>query len=606
MEPLRTLSFAGSPMRPKSSPFLLWSGATLLLLTIVLSVTASLKMTPRITEEKFQVEQGPWQEWNGKLPSSEGMQSIALAFSLTLHPMHARVFQIIADDCVQSLTVNGQAVGQGLIPFCDLSRGRVLRLGSHLHAGTNRILMTIQNVGGPASYTWRIAWQDPLLLSLRILLLVGLLAGAILVAKGLALSRWQQTFFGIFCIGCALRLLYVFQTPYQMRAYDADGHLEYIQYVAQHLALPPIWNGWEFYQAPLYYVLTGLWVSIGSAYGRALPLLTRDIQWIAFFSSVLTLGTLGWIATLLFSRKEKKERLLFFALLSVLPSIVFLSPRINNDVLLLLWEVLCFGFLLLWWQRGQWRHWWIALLLLALSILTKTNGLLLVPVAFLLLACRRHLPLKRKALVGAMSLLLLTLLTGWIFTLREGISLSQPLVANTGNLSSALYVRNSVETFTEFNPLRMILTPYNNPWDDAAGRQYFWEYFFKSAFFGEFDLGSPLRPLASAVLFSALLSLLFAVYGAWMSIRKEGFSALPLSCTAIFLLLGHALHRSITPHSCAQDFRFSLLVSIPVLFFLVRGIKWIRSPWLRSTALLVILSTIVLQTALIVGVLTLP
>ncbi|MDD5103300.1 MAG: glycosyltransferase family 39 protein [Candidatus Peribacteraceae bacterium] len=593
-------------MRLHSSPPLLTLGTVTLLLTVALYATLSLTLTPRITEERYRTAEGPWKAMIDGLPYSDKQQFLDLTFSLTLRPLHARIFQVIADDCVEKLSVNAQEVGQGIVPFCDYSRGKVLNLGSMLHAGVNPVAMSIQNVGGPASYTWRIAWWDPLLMSLRILLLLGLVASAVLLTKGFALSRWQSTFFGVFSSGVVLRLLYVFATPYQVRAYDADGHLEYIRYIAEHLALPPIRDGWEFYQAPLYYVLTGLWLHMGTTFERALPFLIRDIQWIAFFASVLTLAGMGWIATLLFPRKEKAERVLFFASLAVLPSIVFLSARINNDTFLLFWEIFCFGFLLKWWQNGRWKNWWIAMLLLALSILTKTNGLLLIPVAFLLLTLKQRLAFKKKVLVGAVSLLLLTLTTGWIFTLRSGASLDQPLVVNTGNLSSALYVNNTVETFTEFNPFRMTMHPYNNPWDDADGRQYFWEYLFKSAFFGEFDLGPPLRPFASAILVCGFLTLLFAVYGTWISVRREGWRTLPLWSVAGFLLLGHALHRQESAFSCSQDFRYSLLFSVPVFYFAIRGLKQIRSPFPRLGGVIIVLTGIVLQVALLVGIIVLP
>ncbi|MFH0851888.1 MAG: glycosyltransferase family 39 protein [Candidatus Peregrinibacteria bacterium] len=583
-------------MPSKSSPFLSSIGVAVLLLSGALYAILSLTLTPHITKERYRIDEGPWQVLSGGLPSSESQQNLDLTFLLTLRPIHAHVFQIIADDCVQKLTVNGQEAGQGIIPFCDFNRGRVLDLGPLLPAGSNSVTMTIKNVGGPASYTWRIAWWDPLLFALRVLLLLGLIAGAVLLMKGLALSRWQSVFLGTFLSGVVLRLLYVFATPYQIRAYDADGHLEYIRYVARHLALPPVKGGWEYYQAPLYYVLTGFWVHMATAFGRALSLLTRDIQWFAFFSSIITLVGMGWIATMLFPHRKRMERLLFFASLTALPGIVFLSARINNDVLLLLLEVFCFGFLLRWWQNGRWRHWWLALLLLALSILTKTNGLLLIPVTFLLLALRRRLALKMKVLVGAVSLLALTLLTGWMFTLRDGASLNQPLVVNMGNLSSALSVNNTVETFLEFNPLRMMLRPYNNPWDDAAGRQYFWEYFFKSAFFGEFDFGVALRPLASAILLCGFLTLLYALYGTWICIRREGWRTLPLWSVAGILLLGHAFHRYTTAFSCSQDFRYSLLLSIPAIFFAVRGLHWIHSPFLRATGVVVMCASVGLQT----------
>ena len=40
--------------------------------------------------------------------------------------------------------------------------------------------------------------------------------------------------------------------------FDRDGHLEYIDYILQHKALPLADDGWQMYQPPLFYLLSTL------------------------------------------------------------------------------------------------------------------------------------------------------------------------------------------------------------------------------------------------------------------------------------------------------------------------------------------------------------
>jgi hypothetical protein len=57
--------------------------------------------------------------------------------------------------------------------------------------------------------------------------------------------------------------------------YDVDSHYQYIRYVAEHLRLPPANGGWQFFQAPLYYIVSaGLErAGVGAMGLRVVPLL---------------------------------------------------------------------------------------------------------------------------------------------------------------------------------------------------------------------------------------------------------------------------------------------------------------------------------------------
>src|SRR3990172_7023155 len=63
---------------------------------------------------------------------------------------------------------------------------------------------------------------------------------------------------GITAFGALLRLFYVFRTPYSLRSYDAEGHVDYIFYVLTHWSIPPADLAWQSYQPPLYYFFSAI------------------------------------------------------------------------------------------------------------------------------------------------------------------------------------------------------------------------------------------------------------------------------------------------------------------------------------------------------------
>lgn len=135
-------------------------------------------------------------------------------------------------------------------------------------------------------------------------------------------------------LGCILlRAHYVANTVYNVRAYDWDGHIQYISYIVDHMQLPPVTLGWETTQAPLYYVIAALWTKAGIWVGR-FPTVFPDLKLLSFLLSIATMGAAAWLSFVIFPRKTaERARLLFIGLVGTLPSLAFFSSRITNDTL---------------------------------------------------------------------------------------------------------------------------------------------------------------------------------------------------------------------------------------------------------------------------------
>ncbi len=210
---------------------------------------------------------------------------------------------------------------------CNVFR---LALPDTIPAGTHSLNLRIRNLGGPSSFDLLQAHG------------FGLLEGGICAVIALAwlwVIRRRKLSLGAWWLGVVALFLatsYFLTTDTTIRQMDLAGHEEYIQFLLSHRALPPVAFGWEASQAPLYYVFAASWVALGSVFATIDPwrwtqLFALGIYLIAVATAIATWEKTG------FAREAKWFGL---ALFIFLPAHLFLSARINNDVLMPLWGIL--------------------------------------------------------------------------------------------------------------------------------------------------------------------------------------------------------------------------------------------------------------------------
>ncbi len=496
---------------------------------------------------------------------------INVRFTLHGRLLHAKNYRVLADDCLESLSVNGEEIAG--TPFCDYDKGRVLDLGGTLRAGENNVSAVMRNNGGPASLTFLVASTDPLYALLGALAFLSSL-WAVWTSGLLRKLSFNGGMEAVFMLGMAVRAVYAAATSYAQRGYDVDGHIEYIRYVLDHWSVPAIADGWQFYQPPFYYMLAAIPAGLARLIGFGDAAGLFAVQGLSMVLSCATLLVAGWIITMIFTqKKQSREAMLAYALFAVFPATVFLSARINNDVLLELAGLCAIAFLLRWHSTGK-NMWWIAAIAAwGLALLTKSNALLLAPVIAVVLAFRPKMPLLERAKLAAMALAILAVTNGWYVGLRalEG---QDRLIPNITNLHSGLLVSTSWTGMAEFNPVRLSLQAYNNPWNDDFGRQHFWEYLFRSAFTGEFSFGDSLAPIFSALIALGIVLFLLAIGGIVLAMSAKPLASFPLWLVPVALLLGHAAFRQfVAPYSSSQDFRYSVLILAPLAVLCVQGMN---------------------------------
>ena len=157
------------------------------------------------------------------------------------------------------------------------------------------------------------------------------------------------------------------------------------------------------------------------------------------------------------------------------------------------------------------------------------------------------------------------------------------LVSSEDGLNQRLFVGNKINNFLYFDPETYFNVPYNNPWTDESGRQYYWNYFLKSMVVGEFSLRgfnatNLIHILNLITLIFWLILVGYFLTSSWSELRKNAVLWLSFG----LFMAGSIYYRSKTPCGCNQDLRFVLPVIIPFVALLTLAFAKINTNLIRK------------------------
>ena len=225
----------------------------------------------------------------------------------------------------------------------------------------------------------------------------------------LALPRLDRKktdeYFLFFCwfviaLGFLFRLYYTHLTPYNVSKHDlgyttgldsenlGSGHLGYIEYIAQEMALPnfsPL-SRWSFYNPPLFHtaaaVVLGFFHMLGIPDAQAWEL-TQYLPCVAIFLSVI-----GVYRVLRLFEIKSVPLLVGTALVSFHPTLSYLSLALNNDAMSFMFTVWAVYFAVRWYREPQKKTIVYLALCIGLGMMTKLTVALIAPPVALLFAVR--------------------------------------------------------------------------------------------------------------------------------------------------------------------------------------------------------------------------
>ena len=549
-------------------------------------------------------------------------QAIAFPYSATDVPTHRpidfafhvrksvftpRSFVIQPDDHFVSISVGGRALSLDAVDpkkLDDYQAGFSFPLGQALARGDNLVVVRIVNGGGPEGLDVRADGVDP---RCEAELAAAVLAGLVLLVAAMSRAGARLSTVLVAVVGVAVRLAYLCVTSFNTRSHDAPEHLDYVRYLVEHHALPKAADGYAFYHPPLYYLSAALakWGLGAAGFGWGEVVVALQLLSVAYelgFAAFAIATARLWIDAMpdaqigrgVWSRDGLAA--LCAALILWWPSSVMDSVRVGNDDLTYLWFGGAMYFASRWWLRdrdatpGDFHR---AAAFAAAGVLTKTNTLIVFAVLGVLLLARfvRDRERRPAAIARYAGPLAALLVTSAGFALRGSIAAKMAgattnlIVANAQMNSGNLVVGNRADNYMWFDVRTFVTAAFTSAWDDAKGRQYFWNYLLKTSLFGEWDFAHPWA-WNLAVVLSVLCLGMLAILAAGTVVRgaREWLHELPLFALAILSVAGLASLRMKIPSSCSGDFRYVLPILMPLAFWYVRALAARKERGLARTA----------------------
>lgn len=500
----------------------------------------------------------------------------------------AQQFRIIPDDEVISVKVNGEAISIDHISRSDrrnYTSGFVLNIDKLKPEQTNTLEIDVINESNPTGFRINAIQQLSKNQFIGSLIIFGLFS--LFLMRSLKTSKLQKI---CFLFSLILSLTYLSFTDSRTRTFDVyegGGHKDYIQHLIKEHNLPNPGEGWEYHQPPLYYLIAAATKVAGH-----IPETANDLwgQLLALYFWCIFL--IGALASLNIAFKKRRLPLLIASFaLCFWPAGIIHSIRIGNDLALYAFYALSFFYTLKWWKTRASVHLFWASLWMGASLLTKSNGLAMtatLSVLFLLhmvliFKDRAHFQQKKKKLArdfGILSSIVFIALAlnfgDNVYYYVKGTS-SDWLLSNVSqSINSGLKVKNNPENYLIFDAATYLQQPFISSWDDISGRQYFWNFVWRSSLSSEFSFqGEALRlwGLSNGIL------LLFALIGGCIYFLQKqpyitrshallaSYKILPWILTLVFPFILLLAYRIKVPLSCNTDFRYIYPVLVNVIFF---------------------------------------
>lgn len=506
--------------------------------------------------------------------------------------------RIYPDDEIHTLKVNGTYIsldGLSHEQKRDYGAGFVVNLNNLQINAPNIVEAQLSNNSNPAGFRMESAQRisiDKLQATYYLLLVL-----LFVLARHLPLRKSQLL---IAALGLLLCVFYLSKTDERTRTFDVfegGGHKDYIEYLIKHKDLPIPGDGWEYHQPPLYYFTAALAkVSLGidsSTHGDLWGQLLGLFFWTIFLASGL--ATLG-----LAFRRQRLAFLLTSLAFALWPAGIIHSIRIGNDLALYAFYGLAFYYTLKWWRTRDSTTLFWASLWMAASLLTKSNGLAVAGILGLLMLIHIYSLIHKPALFEqhkkklirdmciAGGLFIGAILLNFADNVKhylDGTSEDWLLSNVSEMINPGLKVNNDVPNYLIFDSATFIQKPFISTWDDAYGRQYFWNFVWRSSLSSEFFFdGEGLQ--AWGVINGILLLLALAGTAIYYlqqqpqlprrHLRWKLYRHAPWVMALIFPFILLLAYRIKVPLSCNTDFRYIYPVLVALLFFIAQA--WCKLP----------------------------
>src|SRR5581483_6033410 len=114
--------------------------------------------------------------------------------------------------------------------------------------------------------------------------------------------------------------------------YDYDGHLRYIHFIVRHGRIPQPNEGWEFFQAPLFYLISSVAYVLLRLGGIALPHVDLLIRILPVLCGIGSLVIVIKVARLMFPQRAELQ-VVAVLIGAMIPMNLYMYVPVSNEPL---------------------------------------------------------------------------------------------------------------------------------------------------------------------------------------------------------------------------------------------------------------------------------
>ena len=388
--------------------------------------------------------------------------------------------------------------------------------------------------------------------------------------------------------GVAIRVLYFQKFGIMNFQHDWHGHIEFIKYIANNWTLPLASKGLEYPQQPLYYLIAGGIYAVLTNFGLNDQDALYGLGYFSLFCSMVFLFYAYRFVSLLTPSVWVRSVAMLFV--SLTPSLVYLSARINNDSLVMALSAFTLYYIVKSYRSKFREGFYFALTGVSLLFMTKISAApmeLLLFGLLLLSYFQLELDVKDAELTALKRKIYLFSIVG-VFLLTFTLLRVYLPVEGTLHLvnSSANYPNQKIEAldflyFGTFHIVSLINAGYSHVYGEDLVRYSFLTYQYGTMFFGEFDYtyfiekSEGLREVMKAIL---LFGLVFVVAFLSYLIHLHRASLLLkfLFATLFLNLLLVLKFMYAFPVVCNTDFRYFVSSFVLFAFIFAQGLSYVK------------------------------
>ena len=473
---------------------------------------------------------------------------------------------IIPDDCADKIAVGDKDIDLSKFKDnCSFSRGFMLAdsvIAPYRQSGKTHYSVTLRNMGGPGGFMFFVKMNSIVGHAINILAFISFALFFVFIARRLQLGK---TLIVLLFLGILFRCAFFMAIPYKKFSMDVEGHIEYVQYILEHHAVPANDACWSCYHPPVYY--------LAAAPSYALSEFLGLLGMTGLQSFSLLLSVLTTFFGLLFLKKNLDGRTLILssALWIFWPLMIMVTPRIGNDPMFYLMHVLCMWAGINYVKDGRGKYLVASVVASALALWTKSTGIVSVGMTFMFAvggfcANKRWRKPSKSEIVSWV--LFVILVIAFVIQRLQG----NKLVGNADALNHLMKVQNEAFNYLYFDLRNFLEYPFTSGWDSAMGRDFFWNFLLKSSMFGEWSM----LPTATGRFWATLMSvfllglIVYAIRGFWKT--RLGFVHWILILQGVAFIASLMALRIKYPFACSNDFRYILPILLSFAPFVAMGV----------------------------------